>query len=59
MLSTVSRAPLGIGLVAAPLAAEVVRIECKSLSIPPFANRIVTDFENVPRNANRRPNPEV
>jgi hypothetical protein len=56
MLATVSRAPLLIELVAAPLAAEVVRTEGHSrVAVDPTlpANRIVTDFEKAPRNAAR------
>jgi hypothetical protein len=78
MLATVSRALLLIGLVAAPLPAEVVRIDVHSradlVGAQPFgpagpyediagkiffavdptlpANRIVTDLEKAPRNAN-------
>ena len=67
MLAIVSRAPLLIGLVATPLAAEVVRIDvhwraagknllrCRS---HPSANRIVTDIVKAPRNANGKGTPK-
>ena len=67
MLAIVSRAPLLIGLVATPLAAEVVRIEVHSRaagknllrcrSHPP-ANRIVTVIDKAPRNANAKGTPK-
>jgi hypothetical protein len=67
MLAIVSRAPLLIRLVATPLAAEVVRIEVHSraagknlLRVDPTlpANRIVTDIDKAPRNANGKGTPK-
>ena len=57
MVATVSRARLLIGLVAAPLAAEAVRIAVHSrAAVDPTrpTNRIVTDIDKAPRSANRK-----